>query len=323
MTFIGAQKSATTRPIDPDSEIDIQTQVMNLLASIIPHPSETPQLTVKPEREQYGTLEQLLITPSSRQLYETLLKAPTEAQALNWKRSKTRQAYFKALDIPLDLEAESSAMAAAQQRRLSEQQHNMASPRASTHNLRTPVPTRPGTPASAIHTGISASRSAPVSRVSSPALPPVLDRSAAQKLINLSPEELQQEPTEKLRQIQTELESLIKVASAQLTHTMDQQEKLTGDADTYDRMIQVCFPCIPILFLSPAPHVFVEQDLVSTAQKLKPAANNRVSMSSAKQSSDLKRADSLPKKSSSLWSRSRASSPGGQQASQLRQGSMH
>lgn len=148
----------------------------------------------------------------------------------------------------------------------------------------------------------------------------------------MTADELNAQPLNSLREIQEELEGFIKLASAQLTHGMDMQEKLAGDAETYDRMIQVRSVIrasgeIITIQSSICPFCTL-QDLVSTAQKLKPAASSTVSLSNA--GKDLKRSDSLPssRRSTGLWGRStsRGSGPASQQqqpGSSLRKSSLH
>lgn len=225
--------TSSTYPLDLSGDVFAQTRA--ILSTAIPSAADTPQLTSNPERDHFGTLDQILLTPSSKALYESLVKAPTEASVFQWKRSATRQAYFKALDLPLDIEAESAKLG------------NRPSDHLRPSSSSTTRPSSPVVP----HPTSQAARSAPVSRAQSPALPPPLDRSKAQALISMSREEMQSAPMDKLREIQEMLEQMIKVASAQLTHSMDQQEKLASDAETYDQMIQVRFSLsLPsILFL--------------------------------------------------------------------------
>ncbi|GLB34001.1 putative protein with domain of unknown function (DUF5102) [Lyophyllum shimeji] len=210
----------------------LEEQLNNILAPIWGYANLATVLTNDAIRDVEG-VNQVLVTPESRELYKMLVQSPPPTKPPNWIRSRIRRQHLIALGIPVNLdevlprangkplppiEISTRPMSAPPGPRNPLHQNNIPG---SSSNSRagTPQPIRQVTPPS--HFGPK----------------PELDHAKIQRLLELDPDTLTIQPLSTLERHLTDLRAQTAATSALLTHLLQARESLQQDSETYNALI--------------------------------------------------------------------------------------
>ncbi|TCD69859.1 hypothetical protein EIP91_005936 [Steccherinum ochraceum] len=227
-------------PYPPREELE--RQIEELL-----HPlwdDVTPEMTHDWPIRQAAGLNQILITPESRQLYDNFFPpSPPIIKPVNWTRSRIRRQHLIALGIPVNLdevlppaggklptlEIKTRPMSAPPVGAKTAPV-NRTQPASTANNSRAGTP-RPGTPSQMAKT---ASIPPTLLRLGPR---PELDEAKVNRLLDLNPGELPMMP---LKTLNTHLDSLKQETaqvSAVLTYLLQARDALQQDSETYNKLI--------------------------------------------------------------------------------------
>ncbi|KAH9943304.1 uncharacterized protein BXZ73DRAFT_40438 [Epithele typhae] len=214
---------------------ELQEQVDDILGPLWAQ-DDTSSLTEEPIRE-VGGLNQTLVTPQSRQLYNGLLPpTPPSFQPVNWTRSRIRRQHLIHLGIPINLdevlprtngalptlEITTRPMSAPPGPRggISKLEVAMNGARAGS---------RPATPPSRNATSAAAElRLGPR---------PDVDDQKIEQLLSLSPDQLSLMPLATLEGRLVEVKEQTAKSSALLTYLLQTRDALQQDSETYNKLI--------------------------------------------------------------------------------------
>ncbi|KZS97881.1 hypothetical protein SISNIDRAFT_481762 [Sistotremastrum niveocremeum HHB9708] len=219
----------------------IEERVTELLSPLWPQSFEEGDFSREGIREVEG-LQQVLVTPESRKLYEQLLQSsPPSMRAPNWIRSRIRRQHLIALGIPVNLDEVMPKLAAKAlpaleihtrpasappgNRNSVHGRNGIAAASASRAQSPRPIPVGSGTPLSSALSTIP------------PETPPAVDEATARELLALNPESLPLLPLPTLEVYLQKLKTQTLNASSVLSHLLQKRDALEQDSETYNRLI--------------------------------------------------------------------------------------
>lgn len=219
----------------------LETQIQEILGPLWSNDDLGEALTDEDVRE-VGGLAQILVTPDSRALYQSLFHlSPPSAHPPNWMRSRIRRQHLISLGIPVNLDevlphAGSKPLPALHitTRPMSAPPvpRNGAQPlngRASSNTSRAGTPVA-GAPASG-----NSRRGAAAQLGLGPK--PQLDERRIGELLSLTPDQLSLLPLASLEAYLSDLRTQTQNMSALLTHLLQTKDALQQDSETYNRLI--------------------------------------------------------------------------------------
>ncbi|KAL1675392.1 hypothetical protein EV122DRAFT_218587 [Schizophyllum commune] len=188
-------------------------------------------VTDEAEREAEG-VNQILTTPESRNMFNTLMQAPLPTKPPNWIRSRIRRQHLITLGIPVNLDEvlpSTGAKSALPQLHVSTRP--MSAPPGPRH---TPSSSAPGSAAnSRSGTPVGGRRAA-----QSPFGPkPSLDTDRIAELLALEADALALQPLASLERTHTEIRTQIANTSTLLTYLLQVRDSLQHDSETYNKLI--------------------------------------------------------------------------------------
>jgi len=196
------------------------------------------EFTTAENVRQVEGVSQILVTPESRDLYNTLFHSHPPIKPPNWTRSRIRQQHLISLGIPVNLDEvlpranskplpplqiTARPMSAGPGGRNDSQQNKTS---AATNDSRS------GTPAPKSRTG-------PSSTISQLGLgpKPELDNEKIKELLELDPQTLPLLPLPTLERYLVDLRTQTVTTSTLLTHLLQTREALQQDSETYNGLI--------------------------------------------------------------------------------------
>ncbi|EJD01576.1 uncharacterized protein FOMMEDRAFT_126619 [Fomitiporia mediterranea MF3/22] len=218
---------------------------------------------------QVEGLNQILVTPESRGLYNTLYQtSPPNTQPPNWTRSRIRRRHLVSLGIPVNLDEVLPSVNGKALPALNITTRPMSAPPGSRalNRVASPPPasssaSRPGSrPGSRPPSRAATPKASPLSRSTATFAqlglgpPPEVDEAAVNEVISISPETFTLLPLSTLEARLTHVRSLTASTSALLTYLLQQRDALQQDSETYNKLIA---------------------ELVGEAQKMKTGAKTR------------------------------------------------
>ncbi|KAF9055018.1 hypothetical protein BDZ89DRAFT_938070 [Hymenopellis radicata] len=213
-------------PGRPELEDDINTILGPLWGS-----QPISEVTTDDEIREREGINQILVTPESRDLYSVLVQSPPPTKPPNWIRSRIRRQHLIALGIPVNLD---EVLPQANGR-----------PLPALHITTRPMSAPPGA-RNASHAG-NATASASNSRAGSPrgnnasqshfGPKPDLDDVKIQQLLALGSESLTIQPLATLERHLAELRAHTAKTQTRLTHLLQSRDALQQDAETYNGLI--------------------------------------------------------------------------------------
>ncbi|THH14388.1 hypothetical protein EW146_g5929 [Bondarzewia mesenterica] len=228
--------------LDPlPSRAGLEGQINNILGPLWATDDLSQAFTDEDIRE-VGGLNQVLITPESRSLYQALFPpTPPSAQPPNWTRSRIRRQHLIALGVPVNIDeflpqAKSKPMPAL-------------------HITTRPMSAPPGPRQQPSNSGAnSTSNSRNNSRVGTPVQPPSrgapsvasqlglgpkpqLDEQTISDLLELTEDNLSLLPLHHLEAHLTSLQAQTSKTSALLTYLLQTRDALQQDSETYNKLI--------------------------------------------------------------------------------------
>ncbi|KAF6762176.1 hypothetical protein DFP72DRAFT_878193 [Ephemerocybe angulata] len=215
--------------VDPVSSFgDLQEEVYEILDPIWAAEDISRIATDDPMREVEG-VGQILVTPSSRQVYKMLLEPPSSSRPPNWTRSRIRRQHLISLGIPVNLDevlpkanGRSLPMLEVHTRPMSAPPGAFKAPTHSNH------PSRSGTPVS----------QGPQSNLVAQFGPkPDLETSKIRRLLDLDPDYLKMQPLANLERVLNDLRIQTANTSNVLTYLLQSRDALQQDSETYNGLI--------------------------------------------------------------------------------------
>ncbi|KAH9179761.1 hypothetical protein EDB89DRAFT_1923078 [Lactarius sanguifluus] len=224
----------------PSQQI-LETQIEEILGPLWSSDDLDEALTDEDVRE-VGGLAQILVTPDSRALYQSLFHtSPPSAHPPNWIRSRIRRQHLISLGIPVNLDEVLPHAGIKPLPALHITTRPMSAPpvprngvqplngRASSNTSRagTPVP------------GATAPGNARRGAVSQLGLgpKPQLDEHRIGELLSLTPDQLSLLPLASLEACLSDLRTQTQNTSALLTYLLQTKDALQQDSETYNRLI--------------------------------------------------------------------------------------
>ncbi|KAF8915831.1 hypothetical protein CPB85DRAFT_1217093 [Mucidula mucida] len=212
-------------PGRPELEDDINTILGPLWGS-----QPISEVTTDDEIREREGINQILVTPESRDLYNLLVQSPPPTKPPNWIRSRIRRQHLIALGIPVNLDEVLSN----------------GRPLPALHITTRPMSAPPGA-RNAFHAG-NATASASNSRAGSPrgnnnasqshfGPKPDLDDVKIQQLLALDSDSLTIQPLATLERHLAELRAHTAKTQTRLTHLLQSRDALQQDAETYNGLI--------------------------------------------------------------------------------------
>ncbi|KIY69761.1 hypothetical protein CYLTODRAFT_420449 [Cylindrobasidium torrendii FP15055 ss-10] len=215
------------------SQDSLEEDLENILGPIWTGQSLADLSTDEPIREMEG-INQILVTPESRNLYNMLVQSPPSTQPPNWIRSRIRRQHLIALGIPVNLDEVLPP-------------HSKGSPLPPLHITTRPMSAPPGArggvhPSRAAISSASNSRNnsragSPHPRDGAPGSRPAVDNDKIQELLSLDMNAVSIEPLATLEHHLKELRVHTAQASARLTYLLQTRDALQQDSETYNGLI--------------------------------------------------------------------------------------
>ncbi|KAL1708629.1 hypothetical protein EV121DRAFT_196924 [Schizophyllum commune] len=213
------------------SREELVEDINAIIAPIWEHDDVQAYVTDEAEREAEG-VNQILTTPESRNMFNTLMQAPLPTKPPNWIRSRIRRQHLITLGIPVNLDEvlpSTGAKSALPQLHVSTRP--MSAPPGPRH---TPSSSAPGSAAnSRSGTPVGGRRAA-----QSPFGPkPSLDTDRIAELLALEADALALQPLASLERTHTEIRTQIANTSTLLTYLLQVRDSLQHDSETYNKLI--------------------------------------------------------------------------------------
>jgi len=218
---------------------------LNILLDPLWSSNDISQFATNENIRQVGGLNQVLVTPESRSLYNALFQfPPPNDNAPTWIRSRIRRRHLVSLGIPVNLDEVLPHMNGRNMPTLQMTTRPSSAPPVQ----RTPALSRVASPppgsASSSRSGTPKPGGSPLGRQSTPATTqaglgprPEVDEARVNQLLALMPETLSLLPLPTLeKQLQT-IRSLTADTSALLTYLLQQRDALNQDSETYNGLI--------------------------------------------------------------------------------------
>ncbi|KAF8528791.1 hypothetical protein BU17DRAFT_73085 [Hysterangium stoloniferum] len=231
---------ATWEPLRLDpfpSPGELAEQVQSVLSNVWPL-SDAEELMTSEDIRQVEGANQVLVTPGSRSLYQTLFNVTPAAvtRPPNWTRSRIRRQHLISLGIPVNLDEVMPQVNGRPMPALNITTRPSSAPPGPrpTHsnppsgsNTRAGTP-RPSTPQASNPRGQSPSRLGPK---------PKLDEAKISDMLELTPDTLSLLPLPSLELHLNALQALTTDTSTLLTYLLQTREALQQDSETYNGLI--------------------------------------------------------------------------------------
>ncbi|KAF9057990.1 hypothetical protein BJ165DRAFT_1412047 [Panaeolus papilionaceus] len=230
-TRIAGPSSQNWWPLQLDpfpSRTSLETAIEETLAPIWNYGDIADVTTDNPIREAEG-IAQILVTPSSREMYKILLSTPPPTKPPNWTRSRIRRQHLINLGIPVNLDEVLPKASGKPLPPLQIHTRPMSAP-----------PTRQNSLANGgTHTSHNSRSGTPQPGQKGPQFgpKPELDMSKINKLLQLTHESLIMQPLPNLERHLAELKLQTANTSNLLTHLLQARDVLQQDSETYNGLI--------------------------------------------------------------------------------------
>ncbi|KAJ3518056.1 hypothetical protein NLJ89_g83 [Agrocybe chaxingu] len=214
------------------SRSSLESEINESLAPIWSHEDIADITTDEAIREAEG-IAQILLTPSSRDMYKMLLQTPPPTKPPNWTRSRIRRQHLITLGIPVNLDEVLPRANGKPLPPLEIHTRPMSAPPAgprdqrypnggnsSNHNSRAGTP-QPGQQGKFAQFGPK----------------PELDMSRINKLLQLTPESLTMQPLANLERYLADIRTQTANTSSLLTYLLQTRDVLQQDSETYNGLI--------------------------------------------------------------------------------------
>ncbi|VDC07338.1 unnamed protein product [Peniophora sp. CBMAI 1063] len=216
-------------PLPPRAEL--RDQIENILAPVWAYDDVGSALSDEPIRE-VGGLAQVLVTPESRSLYQTLLSsAPPLSGPVNWTRSRVRRQHLISLGIPVNLDevlphAGGKPLPALQ---------------ITTRPMSAPPGARPGHHPNGSASAGGSRRGSPAPRGPAERLglgpKPAIDEPKIEHLLSLGYDQLSLLPLPILEKHLADMRAQTAATSSLLTYTLQTRDALQQDSEMYNKLI--------------------------------------------------------------------------------------
>ncbi|KAF7288289.1 hypothetical protein HMN09_01409000 [Mycena chlorophos] len=224
----------------PDKD-DLREQVDAILAPVWRHGDATTDEAI---REAEG-INQILVTPQSRELYTMLLKSPPPTKPPNWTRSRIRRQHLITLGIPVNLDEVLPPQANG---------HAMPHIQVSTRPMSAPPgPHKSGVAGGLAPTTPRSGTPQPGGRAEQFGPKPEIDNAKIAQLLALDAATLAIQPLGTLEGYLAALRAQTASTSTLLSHLLQTRDSLQQDSETYNKLIA---------------------ELVGEAQKIKTSGRN-------------------------------------------------
>ncbi|KAI0065936.1 hypothetical protein BV25DRAFT_1610559 [Artomyces pyxidatus] len=239
-TGIAGTSSRDWEPLQLDpfpSRSDLEEQIEEILGPLWEDDDLSQVLTDEDIRE-VGGLSQILVTPESRALYQSLFPAsPPPAQPPNWTRSRIRRQHLIMLGVPVNLDevlpqAGGRPMPTLQitTRPMSAPPVPRNAPQAENGTSSSLHSSRAGTPVQ------SAPRKGVISQLGL-GPKPQLDERKIQELLSVAPDQLSLLPLPALEARLSDIRAQTYNTSTLLTYLLQTRDALQQDSETYNNLI--------------------------------------------------------------------------------------
>jgi len=221
----------------------LETQIEEVLGPLW-NDDDTSQVLTDEDVREVGGLAQILVTPDSRTLYQSLFqKTPPSAHPPNWTRSRIRRQHLITLGIPVNLDEVLP--------------HVSSKPLPALHITTRPI-SAPPVPRNGLqqtngHSSVRNSRAGtPIPGTDTPASgnsrkgavaqlglgpKPQLDEQKIGELLALTPDQLSLLLLPSLEACLSDLRTQTQNTSALLTHLLQTKDALQQDSETYNKLI--------------------------------------------------------------------------------------
>jgi len=243
----GSSSSWDWEPLQFDPHPSRQTleeQIEEILGPLW-NTDDTSQALTDEDVREVGGLAQVLVTPDSRALYQSLFqKSPPSVHPPNWTRSRIRRQHLITLGVPVNLDevlphASSKPLPALH---ISGGRPLSAPPvprnGSQTSNGRTtPYNSRAGTPVQSADPPTTGSSRKGATAQLGLGPKPQLDEQRIGELLALKPDQLSLLPLASLEAYLSELQTQTQNTSALLTYLLQTRDALQQDSETYNKLI--------------------------------------------------------------------------------------
>ncbi|KZT29264.1 hypothetical protein NEOLEDRAFT_1214603 [Neolentinus lepideus HHB14362 ss-1] len=219
----------------PDKE-ELEEQVDRILRPLWANDDFRQVLTDEDVRQAEG-LNQILVTPESREFYEKIFSTPPPTKVLNWTRSEIRRRHLISLGIPINLDEilpQTNGKALPPLQITTRPMSAPPGPRGGTSSnapspSRSRVPTpRSGTPQPGRGSTLAQLGLGPQ---------PEIDQTKVDGLLALDEDSMALMPLTKLESSLKEIKAQTANASAVLTYLLQTRDALQQDSETYNSLI--------------------------------------------------------------------------------------
>ncbi|PPR04051.1 hypothetical protein CVT24_010626 [Panaeolus cyanescens] len=228
---IAGPSSQNWRPLQLEpfpSRPNLETAIEETLAPIWNYEDISDVTTDDPIREAEG-IAQILVTPSSREMYKILLSTPPPTKPPNWTRSRIRRQHLINLGIPVNLDEVLPKASGKPLPPLEIHTRPMSAPPIRQNSL-----ANGGT-----HTSHNSRSGTPQPGQKGPQFgpKPELDANKINKLLQLTHESLIMQPLPNLERHLAELKMQTANTSNLLTYLLQTRDVLQQDSETYNGLI--------------------------------------------------------------------------------------
>lgn len=219
----------------------LETQIEEILGPLWSSDDIDEALTDEGVRE-VGGLAQILVTPDSRALYQSLFhKSPPSTHPPNWIRSRIRRQHLISLGIPVNLDEVLPHAGSKPLPALHITTRPMSAPPVPRNGVQplngsaSSNTSRAGTPVAGAPAPGNARRGAVAQLGLGPK--PQLDERRIGELLSLTPDQLSLRPLASLEACLSDLRTQTQNTSALLTYLLQAKDALQQDSETYNRLI--------------------------------------------------------------------------------------
>ncbi|TFK55559.1 hypothetical protein OE88DRAFT_1651930 [Heliocybe sulcata] len=235
-------KSDGWQPLQLDprpSREELEESVDFLLRPLWANDDFRQVLTDEDLRQAEG-LNQILVTPESREFYEQVFSTPPPAKVLNWTRSEIRRRHLISLGIPINLDEilpQTNGKALPPLQITTRPMSAPPGPRGGTSsNVPSPSRSRVPTPRSGTPQPGARDRVSTLAQLSLGPKPEI-DQAKVDSSLALDADSMALMPLAKLESSLKEIKTQTANASAALTYLLQTRDALQQDSDTYNSLI--------------------------------------------------------------------------------------
>ncbi|KAL5530118.1 hypothetical protein ACEPAF_6375 [Sanghuangporus sanghuang] len=232
------------RPL-PSNKV-LKAQIEDILEPLS-NDADASEFLTDDDIRQVGGLNQILVTPESRALYQALYQSPPpNTQPPNWTRSRIRRRHLVSLGIPVNLDEVLPHVNGKAMPALSISTRPMSAPPGSRvlNRVASPPPASSGAsrPGSRPPSRSATPKPSPLGRASTFAQlglgpQPELDEEAVNEVLALTPETFSLLPLSTLEAQLAKIRSLTVQTSSLLAYLLQQRDALQQDSETYNKLI--------------------------------------------------------------------------------------